>query len=506
MAWYNFRDDDENLSILPAATKSAIVPSIVSAPASSQQGEFIPADAGGGMLFHPYNQTKKGRMTPAAAAKIFTCNAMFWAAVQQIVKPAQSARLVLREKSGDSWTENNSHPIIKWWRDAVNPEMNGTTFITATIVHLAVYGMLRAEYTPENAEAPDHRDKNGVIIPGGSLDAPWLTPVNPDILRPDVRKEIKFTSTNRVIIPDTNPHGKLYRYVHVVNAKSLKGYPVAIEDVFVMSNYNPERGYAGISPLELLDDMLGMGGSLIKHTRQYLGNNCLPSMFFKYTYDSSKGDMVEIPHKERTRFVEDFMRLFSLGGERPSTPAFLPGNTDVETVTPELKSVLPAELWDIVQSAVHEVLGTSAVESLVGLRHAKNTGAGTKSHQTSVWTYTVEPLLHFISDNLGQFLFQKFDGGKEYEKFINGDIELAWDFSRVPAWREIQNEHQKLIVAAWQDAAPVSVNEYRAALGLSPLDDCIGKKLAFEVVTKKQADGGFANNNNQNNITDAGGK
>lgn len=496
MAWYNFRDDNENLSILPAATKSAIVPSIVAAPSNSQTDEFIPADAGGGMLFHPFNKNAKTRMTPAGAAKIFTCNAMFWAAVQQIVKPAQSARMVLREKTGDGWTENNAHPIIKWWRDSVNPEMNGVTFITATIVHLAVYGMLRAEYTPENAEAPDKRDKDGIVIPGGSLEAAWLTPCNPDMLRPDVRKEIKLTSTNRVIIPDTNPHGKLYRYVHVINEKTKAGYPVAIEDVFVMSNYNPERGYAGISPLELLDDMLGMGGSLIKHTRQYLGNNCLPSMFFKYTYDQSKGDMVELPHKERTRFVEDFTRLFGLGGERPSTPAFLPGNTDVETVTPELKSVLPAELWDIVQAAVHEVLGTSAVESLVGLRHGNNR-ASAKSHQTSVWTYTVEPLLHFITDNLGQFLFQKFDGGSEYEKFINGDIEFGWDFARVPAWREIQNDHQKLIVSAWQDAAPVSVNEYRAALGLSPLDDCVGNKLAFELVAKKPADAG--NSDNQNN-------
>lgn len=504
MAWFGLIKDSPPLSIkeLIDGAGASFVPTITPANGDSttqtaNQQTFIPADEKGGMLFHPYG--KNGSALPVLDSKqlaaLYVANAAFWAAVQQLTKPTQAARLILRERTNGQWQPNDEHEIIRWWRSGVNPEMSGSTLAVARIVHLAVYGVFRAEWTPEGVDAPDARNAQGVAISGNSGEPAWLTPCNPDILRPDVRKNIATDSRGRVSMPPTNEHGKLYRYVHLAEVQGQKGYPVEISDVYSETNYNPQRGYAGIAPLALISEILGMGENLVRHARQYLGNNALPSGLFTYSYDSSKGDAPEVPQKERSRFVDEFMRLFSLNGTRPSSPAFLPGNVDFKPLTPELEKLMPLDLWDIVQAIVHEVLGTSAVDSLVGLRHVKNTGAGTKSHQTSVWRYTIEPQLSLFAENLGAFLFQKFDEGADYERWQNGDIEFTWDFSRVPAWREIQEEHNKTIVGAWSKNAPVSANEVRAALGLQALEDERGLKMPYEVNAKQDVQAMQGNGN-----------
>ena len=504
MAWFGLVNDPPlSIKELIDGTSGSFVPAISPAGGAAletqtaNQQTFIPADEKGGMLFHPYG--KNGGALPEldskGLAKLYVANAAFWAAVQQLTKPAQAARLILRERKNGQWKVNDKHDIIRWWRSGVNLEMSGSTLAVARIVHLAVYGVFRSEWTPEGLERPDSRDKNGVAVNGNSGEKAWLTPCNPEILLPDVRKEITVDSRGRVTLPKTNDYGKLYRYIHVADRDGNKGYPVEIGDVYVETNYNPQRGYIGIWPLALISEILGMGDNLVRHARQYLGNNALPSGLFTYTYDSSKGDAPEVPHKERSRFVDEFMRLFSLNGTRPSSPAFLPGNVNFTPLTPELEKLLPLDLWDIVQAIVHEVLGTSAMDSLVGLRHVKNTGAGTKSHQTSVWRYTTEPQLYLFAENLGGFLFQKFDDGVAAEQWQNGDIELNWDFSRVPAWREIQEEHNKTIVDAWGKNAPVTADEVRTALGLQPLEDERGLKMSYEVNTKQDVSGMPQNGN-----------
>lgn len=498
--------DESAGSVTALAVKSNYVPTIqpagavVSLPGGAeQQPEFIPYDNAGNMMWLRGNGSKpkheKPEFTPEELAKAYYCFFMFRAAVRQITKPARAAKLTLREKRNNAWVENDGHPLIQWWRSGPNPEMSGATFTEADIVHHCVYGGHRAEWTPESCAAPDDRDANGKASPGPPRDKAWLTSINPDILLPDVRKNITVRSDGKLTLPSTNEHGTLYRYVHKVTPDY--GYPVEIGDVFAHGHYNPERGYSFFGPLAELDGILGLGGALIRFAKQYLYNNGIPSLFFKYTSNFEKGEPREVPKNAKRKFMQEYLAMAALDGTQPNSPRFLPTNVEPSKITPDLNTILPLEWWDIVQAAVHESLGTSAVESLVGLRYAKNTGSGTESHQTSVWKYTVGPYLAEFAQRLGAFLFKRFRLA-DAERFVNGDIELTWDFSRVPAWVEVQKERQGRIVEGWKIGGPVRVNEFRQALGLEPDATDFGQQYSFQANPRLGASNNNSNNNSNN--------
>jgi hypothetical protein len=517
-----FKNENISLKGEMDAIKSDVsfVPEI--STANEVEADFIPGDANGSMIFSPFGRGKSGYNPPSPRklAEMYVCSMMFWAAVEQITKPMYAASLRLEEKNkkGD-WEINDNHEIIQWWRNNPNPEMGGETFQVAFAVHLCVYGVFQAEWSPSGMENVWDRNVDGEAIIGNNDDPAWLTPINPDILRPDIRKirdanvsgftprkpqislqylkdkdDKTFADAKNVSVkmqaPDlnfdisTNAHGKLLRYVHIDPAgNGSTGYPVALSDVLKISRYSPERGYRGISPLSLLDDFLGLGGALMKHGRQYLENNATPSGIFEYTFDPSKGQASDVPVEKKQTFIRDWLNKYILDGDFNNTPAFPPGNLKFVPITPELSSILPAELWDIVQAAVHEALGTSAMDSLVGLRHIKSTGAGTKSHQTSVWKYTVEPLCWRFSNTLSKFLIKKFDTEQNnyHQKFINNELRFSWDFSKVPAWQELQEENKKAMISAWESNVPIKVNEMRKSLGLEEDTSEIGNKYSFEV-------------------------
>ena len=450
---------------------------------------FYPANAQGAVFRTPaHSMPSSNQDLMAKMEQVYLCSAMFWAAVQQIVKPARSCRLKVEKKKGHDWVEEPKHQISSWWKMGINAEMNGKIWIEAMVTHLAVYGIFRNEWTHAGMQSPDARDVDGkAILTSGLNEAPWLTPVVPYVLVPDIRKEVT-NKTNyggaRIEMPKptmpmiTNAHGRLFRYVHASSEDMQTGYPVETSDVFIAKNYNPERGYIGISPLKLISDVLGMGDALIKHSYTYLKNNAVPSGIITYAGDSTKYQVPELSANEKKQVENAYLQLFGLDGERTNSPVMLPKGADFKTLSPELDKLLPSELWDIVQGIVHEVLGTSPTESLVGLRHGNNR-ASARAHQTSVWRYTVEPLMDFTAGNLANFLFKKF-AGDDARRFEQEEIRIVWDYSAVPAYREIQEVHSKTVLDATYKGI-AQINEGRKALGLPEDPELTGKYLSQNI-------------------------
>lgn len=437
--------------------------------------DFAPYDRMGAIVRAPQqtmpiaNQKQMEHME-----QVYLCSAMFWAAVQQIVKPCRAARLKIEKKVGDDWVEDEKNEIGRWWKYGINPEMNGKVWIEAYINHLAVYGIFRNEWTPKGMASPEDRNPDGSprFTAGMADEPPWLTPIVPYVLVPDIRKDLPLSErqgTSFKMPMITNKWGRLFRYMHATSEDLNFGYPVQLADVFIAKNYNPVRGYVGISPLALVDKILGMGDSLVKHAYSYLHNNGIPSGIVTYAADSQKYQTPTLSPDEKLAVETAYMNMFAQEGDRPNSPAFFPAGIDFKPLAAPIKDLMPAELWDIVQAAVHEVLGTSPTESLVGLRQGNNR-ASAKSHQTSVWLYTCEPMLEFIGENLGNFLFPRFDQGKQFE---DGKVRLGWDYAKVPAYREIQELYNKTLLDAVRDSI-AQVNEGRKALGLPEDPEMMG--------------------------------
>lgn len=438
---------------------------------------FYPFNNQGAFFKTPWQSLPQGnRQQMEEAERIHLCNAAFWAAVQQLVKPARAARLKVEKKQGDNWVEDEKHEIQMWWKKAVNPEMNGRVWIEGLINHLCVYGIFRNEWTPKGMASPDDRDADGKpLFRGDANEPPWLTPIVPYVLVPDIRANLTETERQgiRFKMPTlTNKYGRLFRYMHAVSEDLNYGYPVQVSDVFVQKHYNPVRGYIGISPLLLVSNILGMGDSLVKHAYSYMKNHGIPSGVVTYAADSQKYQSPLLQGEEKKAVEQAYMNMFAQDGERPNSPAFFPAGIDFKPLSADLDTLMPAELWDIVQAIVHEVLGTSPTEALVGLRHGNNR-ASAKSHQTSVWLYTVEPLLEYTLESLSTFLFPRFGQERQFE---DGKVRLAWDFNKVPAYREIQENYTKQLLQAVKDQI-AQINEGRKALGLPEDPELTGQYL-----------------------------
>lgn len=439
---------------------------------------FYPYNNNGAFFKAPLQALPSGnRAQMEEAERIYLCSAMFWAAVQQLVKPARAARLIVEKKEGDNWVEDPKNEIAIWWKKAVNPEMNGKVWIEAFVNHLAVYGIFRNEWTPKGMASPDDRDQNGKpnFTAGLADEPPWLTPIVPYVLVPDIRKDLTEAERKATFfkMPNlTNKYGRLFRYMHAVSEDLGFGYPVQVSDVFVAKNYNPVRGYIGISPLLLVSNLLGMGDSLVKHAYSFMKNNGIPSGIVTYAADSQKYQSPVLGAEEKKAVEQAYMNMFAQDGDRPNSPAFFPAGIDFKPMAAPLDQLMPGELWDIIQSVVHEVLGTSPTEALVGLKHG-NTRASAKSHQTSVWLYTVEPMLENIGESLGNFLFPRFNQEKPFE---DGKVRMGWDYSKVPAFREIQETYTKQLLEAVKGQI-AQINEGRKALGLPADPELEGQYL-----------------------------
>lgn len=261
-----------------------------------------------------------------------------------------------------------------------------------------------------------------------------LWPLRPDYLQVDLGS-------------DGRPQAYIYRPPAVPESQAVRLEP---RDVLTFALFDPEHPFKTWSPVLVAAKILDADADITDLIKTFFQEGGMPAGILKSKQRLTEEQVERIRQRWRERY----------GGWRQwSVPAVLDADAEYQRVQNTFEEMQFGDIDARIESRVCAVLGVPPI--LVGAKVGldRSTYANYEQARKSWWQDTLVPLYMSLQDNIQNQVAAEF----------GPNVRVEWDFSRVPALQE----DESLRWNRWLDAVKagvVSVNEFRQALGLPPVE------------------------------------
>jgi HK97 family phage portal protein len=339
----------------------------------------------------------------------FYKNELIYACIYSTADSASQISLAVRSKKDHSLVPD--HPLLDLIHEP-NEEMNEFDLWSSTIIYQKTAGRALFEKV---------RDRAGRVI---QLQA----------LRPDYMKVFPGVTT------------RIGRYFY--QPPGTEGATLVPKDVLDIKLFDPLLRYSTKSPLAVLCRAGDVDNAITDFLKLFFENGGAPQGVFMSTSEMSSEDITEARKMWRER----------LGGYRNWTvPGFLSGeDLKYEQMGSSFKDMGFDALDERDEARICAVLGVPPiiVGARVGLTEA--TYSNYAQARKAWWEDKLSPMYVNYLDVLGRLLEEIDPSGEHY---------VDWDFSKVKAFQEENNQRWTRATSALQSGA-ITRNEYYTEIGL----------------------------------------
>lgn len=271
-------------------------------------------------------------------------------------------------------------------------------------------------------------------------------------------KELHFLRPDRVeVVP--GKHALPAGYTYKIGEHKVF-YPVdsftGQSDVLHIKNFHPTDDWYGMSSIEAASYSIDLHNQAIKWNQSLLQNGARPSGALILKSDNTHGSHSLTP-EQFERLKIEIKEQFT-GQSNAGKPILLEGGLQWQEM-----SLTPKDM-DFIESknsAARDIALAFGIPPQLLAIKGDNSYNNMQEARLAFWEETILPLLDHAIDSLNNWLLPKFDS----------NLELAYDHNAISALTLRQEKKWRRI----QAADFMTVNEKRAAVGLSPLIN--GEKL-----------------------------
>lgn len=353
------------------------------------------------------------------AAEGYQKNVIAYRCVRLISQSAASVPFVIYRRENGQRVRLEDHPLIGLLRQP-NPLQGGSEFLSA------VYGFyLIAGNSYIEAVRPAH----------GSPRELW--PLRPDRMR---------------VIPGSHSMPAAYRYQ---TGSGHVDFPVDMIDgaspVLHLKSFHPLDDWYGMSPLEAAAISIDQHNDAATWNASLLQSSGRPSGALVYRPGN---DAPPSLNDEQRQILRDDIAHFFSGSNKAGTPLVLEGGLDWKEMSLNPKDMDWLAGKDV--SAREIALAFHVPPQLIGIEGSL-TFANFEQARLALYDDAVLPLVTHLRDELNHWLAPLF--GNDIEIDLDLDRVEALSYRREKLWDRLKN------------ADFMTVNEKRAALGMTPLDN-----------------------------------
>lgn len=261
------------------------------------------------------------------------------------------------------------------------------------------------------------------------------------------------------VSPRHDPDTLLAGWTYTLDGKD---FPLAVEDVLAFNLPDPgdETGgvVGGLGYLQVLAAEIDTDNEATGHVFSLLRNYAIPGVAVKV-----KG---EVDDDEAEEFKAEFVRRYS--GSRRGEPAVIDGEAEIVPLSHTLRELEFPDLRGVVESRICAVIGVPPI--LVGVKVGLDRSTFSNAAESRrFWTQTtLAEWWRRLSDQMTLALLPDFQGSE--------GLTTRFRVNGLPAYQEIMAEQAQRYADAFK-AGVVTVDEYRAALGLDPLPSKAGQVI-----------------------------
>lgn len=250
------------------------------------------------------------------------------------------------------------------------------------------------------------------------------------------------------IIPGSSGVPKAYRYTVGNRSVDLPVDPVSGQSrVLHLKHVHPLDDWYGLSPMEAAAYSIDQHNQCAAWNQALLQHGARPSGALMVKAEHGHGG--QLNEQQYVRLKQQLDEQFS-GAENAGRPLLLEGGLEWQEMSHSPRDM---DFISIKHSSARDIaLAFGVPPQILGIP-GDNTYANLKEARAAMWEQTIIPLLHYVSDELSNWLAPMFDG----------NLRIRFDEEAIPTQSEKRD-------ALWQRVAQadfLSAAEKRAMLGLS---------------------------------------